>query len=67
MNKCFVILLSNTVTCCYHHFTMNLHVGDEAWDSMALIGSEAWNEGNCDEDRLLMEELFPNGYGDVKM
>ena len=42
-----------------------MNQGDEAWDSMALIGSEGWNEGNYDEDSLLKEELFPNGYGNV--
>ena len=30
-----------------------------------MIGSEGWNEGNYDEDRLIQEELFPNGYGYV--
>ena len=54
---CFVLYLLPSMFCYEPK-------GDEAWDSLALIGSESWNEGNYDEDRLLKEELFPNGYGD---
>ena len=32
------------------------------WDSMAVIASEAWSEGNPDETGLTRENLLPKGY-----
>ena len=31
------------------------------WDSMAVIASETWNEGNPDEVGLTREKLLPKG------
>lgn len=35
------------------------------WDSMAVIASETWNEGNPDEIGLTREKLLPKGYDKI--